>query len=53
VDLLDYARLADAWANDLPEADLHNDGFLDLLDIAQFAADWLTCNRDPDSECWQ
>jgi hypothetical protein len=40
VDFLDYAQLADAWAGD-------------LMDIAQFAADWLTCNRDPASECWQ
>jgi len=53
VDLFDYARLADAWANGLPEADLDNNSILDLMDIAQFAQDWLTCNRDPDTECWQ
>ena len=40
VDFLDYAQLADAWAGN-------------LTDIAQFAIDWLTCNRDPASECWQ
>lgn len=40
VDFLDYALLADGWAGD-------------LMDIAQFAAEWLTCNRDPSSECWQ
>jgi hypothetical protein len=40
VDFLDYARLANAWAGD-------------LMDIAQFAIEWLTCNRDPQSECWQ
>jgi hypothetical protein len=40
VDLFDYARLADGWAGD-------------LADIAEFAAEWLTCNRDPASECWQ
>jgi hypothetical protein len=40
VDFLDYALLTDAWAGD-------------LMDIAQFAAEWLTCNRDPASECWQ
>jgi hypothetical protein len=40
VDFLDYAQLADAWAGD-------------LMDIAQFAIEWLTCNRDPASECWQ
>ncbi|MCJ7779093.1 MAG: right-handed parallel beta-helix repeat-containing protein [Sedimentisphaerales bacterium] len=53
VDLFDYARLADAWAGNLPDVDLNNDGFLDFLDIAQFAIDWLSCNRDPASECWQ
>jgi len=40
VDFFDYALLADAWAGN-------------LSDIAQFVTDWLTCNRDPDSECWQ
>jgi hypothetical protein len=40
VDFFDYALLADAWAGN-------------LSDIAQFAIDWLTCNRDPASECWQ
>ena len=40
VDFLDYAQLADAWAGNLTE-------------IAQFAIDWLRCNRDPASECWQ
>jgi hypothetical protein len=53
VDLFDYALLADAWADGLEEADLHSDGLLDLMDIAQFANDWLFCNRDPASECWQ
>jgi hypothetical protein len=53
VDFFDYARLADAWAGNLPEVDLNNDGYLDFLDIAQFAIDWLTCNREPASECWQ
>jgi len=53
VDLFDYALLVDAWIDGLPDADLHNDGFLDLLDIAQFANDWLTCNREPAGECWQ
>jgi pectin methylesterase-like acyl-CoA thioesterase len=40
VDFFDYALLADAWTGNLP-------------DLAQFAIDWLTCNRDPASECWQ
>lgn len=53
VDFSDYALIADAWASNPPDVDLNNDGFLDLTDIAQFAIDWLTCNRDPASECWQ
>ena len=53
VDFLDYALLAEAWGSNPPEVDLNNDGYLNLLDIAQFAIDWLTCNRDPQSECWQ
>jgi len=40
VDFFDYAILAEAWT----------DG---LTAIAQFAADWLICNREPASECWQ
>ena len=51
VDFLDFARLANAWAGNLPEVDLNGDDVLDLKDIAQFAADWLKCNRSPSSEC--
>jgi glucuronoarabinoxylan endo-1,4-beta-xylanase len=40
VDFFDYALLADVWTGN-------------LVDIAQFAIDWLKCNRDPASECWQ
>jgi Right handed beta helix region len=53
VDFFDYALFADAWGSNPPEVDLNNDGHLDFLDIAQFAIEWLTCNRDPSSECWQ
>jgi hypothetical protein len=53
VDFLDYSRLADAWAGNPPQVDLGTDGLLDFADIAQFAADWLSCHRDPDTECWQ
>jgi hypothetical protein len=45
--------MADARAGNLPDVDLNNDGFLDFMDIAQFAIDWLSCNREPASECWQ
>jgi pectinesterase len=40
VDFFDYTLLADAWVGNLTE-------------IAQFAMDWLTCNREPVGECWQ
>jgi hypothetical protein len=44
VDFFDYALLA---------GDLNNSGYLNLTDIAQLAIDWLSCHRDPASECWQ
>jgi hypothetical protein len=34
-------------------ADLNKDCELNLLDLAQFALDWLGCNRIPSGECWQ
>ena len=40
VNFFDYALIADAWGGDLTE-------------IAQFATDWLKCNREPAGECWQ
>jgi len=42
VDFADYAALASAFAN----------GTMDILDLAQFASDWLSCGRTPPSECW-
>jgi hypothetical protein len=53
VDFVDFAILANAWASNSLEADLNGDNVLDLKDIAQFALDWLTCNRNPAGECWQ
>jgi hypothetical protein len=55
VDFLDFVILADAWAinSDPPTVDLNGDGVLNLKDLAQFASDWLTCNRAPANECWQ
>jgi hypothetical protein len=53
VNFFDYADMADAWAGNPPEVDLNDDGHLDSKDLAQFAIDWLTCNREPASECWQ
>jgi hypothetical protein len=53
VDLMDYADMANAWEYQLTDADLNRDGSIDLSDLAQFAAQWLMCNRDPQSECWQ
>jgi hypothetical protein len=40
VDFFDYALLTDEWAGNLE-------------DIAQIATDWLKCNREPESMCWQ
>jgi hypothetical protein len=53
VDFRDYAVLAAAWVDDLTDGDLNNDGYVNLFDIAKFASQWLTCNRDPASECWK
>jgi hypothetical protein len=53
VDSLDFVRLADAWAGNPPEVDLNGDEVLDFKDIAQFAEDWLKCNRSPADQCWQ
>jgi pectate lyase len=36
-----------------PSIDLTGDCNLDYKDFAQFAADWLRCNRTPSGECWQ
>ncbi len=43
VNFPDYAIFADAWAG----------GPADFNDLAQFATDWLICNRNPAGECWQ
>ena len=40
VNFFDYALLIDEWAGNLE-------------DIAQIATDWLKCNREPESMCWQ
>jgi hypothetical protein len=36
-----------------PVLELVNDCSLDFLDLSMFVSDWLTCNRNPGSECWQ
>jgi hypothetical protein len=36
-----------------PTPDLNGDCSLDFLDLRQFAADWLMCDRDPAGECWK
>lgn len=35
------------------EIDLNDDCLLDLQDLIVFAQDWLSCNRQPSSECGQ
>jgi|GEM_PF-1457899 len=32
--------------------DLNDDCAFDFVDIQTFAAEWLSCYREPDSECW-
>jgi glucuronoarabinoxylan endo-1,4-beta-xylanase len=36
-----------------PDIDLNNDCKLDILDIQQFALDYLSCRRQPSDQCWQ
>ena len=43
----DLAIFVDLWLANGGAADFGMDAF------ALLAADWLTCNRDPSSECWQ
>jgi hypothetical protein len=47
VNFIDLAILAGEWIGNGG-----GEGF-DLDDLAQLAADWLECNRNPVSECWQ
>jgi pectate lyase len=42
VNIFDFAFLANVW--------LDNEN--DIYDLVQLAAEWLTCNRNPDTECW-
>lgn|GEM_PF-3588527 len=43
VDFMDFAATACTWAGDTAA----------WLAIQQLAGEWLICNRDPSSECWQ
>jgi|GEM_PF-459814 len=43
VDFKDLASIAGVWTGSQP----------DFAALQQFAADWLLCNRQPASECWQ
>jgi hypothetical protein len=36
-----------------PTLDFNSDCSLDFHDLRQFAAEWLSCNRNPAGECWQ
>jgi len=53
VNFLDFIVLADAWASQSPLGDINGDTYVDFLDLAQLATDWLICNRNPATECWQ
>jgi hypothetical protein len=45
VNIDDFAILADAWIDDSGGV-----GY-DLEELLQLAINWLTCNRDPSSQC--
>ncbi|MHC4752398.1 MAG: hypothetical protein ACYTFW_21300, partial [Planctomycetota bacterium] len=53
VHFLDYSVFAEAWAMQAQPADINGDNNIDLLDLVRLAADWLKCNRDPATACWQ
>jgi hypothetical protein len=36
-----------------PAADLSGDCVVDMKDMAAMALNWLACNRNPSSQCWQ
>lgn len=42
VDFFDFVLFGQQWA-----------GTLDFDNLAQFALDWLACNRYPDAQCWK
>jgi hypothetical protein len=43
VDFADLAAMGNTWTGDTAS----------WLAVQQFANDWLSCNRNPSSECWQ
>jgi hypothetical protein len=53
VDFLDYAVFTDAWDSNSIMVDINGDTQIDFYDLAQLVEEWLTCNRDPNSVCWQ
>ena len=50
---VDNVSVVEAGGPPCPANDLNDDCALDWLDIEVFVSDWLDCNRDPASECWQ
>jgi len=53
VDFVDHAMFATGWAAGDSVADLNDDTYVNWNDVLEFVGDWLACNRDPSSECWQ
>lgn len=53
VDFKDLALMAQTWGTLPSISDISNDNVLNNKDIRLFAEDWLSCNREPASECWQ
>jgi len=58
VDFLDFAILGSQWLQSpgIPSADIAPeppDDFVDTLDLTVLATEWLDCNLDPQSACWE
>jgi hypothetical protein len=58
VDFLDFAILGNQWLEPpgIPSADIAPeppDDFVDILDLTVWATEWLDCNLDPQSACWE
>ncbi|AQT69778.1 hypothetical protein STSP2_02975 [Anaerohalosphaera lusitana] len=43
----------DPWCTEFLAGDLNDDCQVDFTDLAVLAADWMKCNLEPASACWQ
>jgi len=53
VDFRDFAAFVEAWGSLPSISDINNDNKQNFKDLLLFSNDWLSCNRDPASGCWQ